>query len=190
MGALNSKALGLIANAYGDNTVYPSPVLSPFLQMQVDSDRYVRRFRQAEVVQLVGPPDAFYQANYEPGPDEAWRIFAATVGDDNAGTQDLITRAIVINPINDVQVVIPSVMIVKMGERSPIAGAAGFNFGAIATYCAGDIFVPAGATFRVQTSVLAGGPFANTAISIQLMIEVIPKQDEVKLLERSSVLIS
>lgn len=189
MGALNTKVMGAIAQSFGDNTVYPSPVLSPVLSMDVDADRYRRRFRQASVSQIL-TGESFWQVEFEPGEDESWDVLLGTVVSATGAADDLRANVSVINPIDNNLVISPASIRIMKGMRQAWCGPGASEYGDPPSYSPINIYVPSGSTLRVQISNEGLGVFGAGAALVELLAEILPKQEEFSKLAASSSVVS
>jgi len=174
---LNSVALGEIALSYGENAQQPSPLLPPVLSMIVNSDDYRRRFRQAAVGEIL-TGESFWQLEFEPGPDESWNVLMGTSNAAIGAADDMRVSATVINPIDNNIAIRWADIIVMKGESMAWCGVPLADLETPASYAPENIFVPAGATLRIQTSKDGGGPFGAQASTVSLFVEVLPRQIE------------
>lgn len=175
MGQLNSKVLGAIANSFGDNSLFNSPGLDPAMRIQVDADRYRRKFRSVSVVQLVTVAQQTLVFKFRPGDVVAWRVLSGNVVNDQPTNSANVSVSIV-DPDN----AIPSRVLTQI--ISAIPGRIGLFIprpnasGTLGSFDAGPAIVPAGMELQVQIGASVA-PFEAAGMQCELFIEEIPKQE-------------
>lgn len=185
MGALNSKVLGEVATAYGDNSVYPSQELLQEMRIGVDGDRYRRRFRIANVSEILAPPSQTRRYKFRPGPNTAWLVHSGSVINDQAANAVNVVVSL-IDPDNS----IGSVVWAQAFGYGP--GRIGLfiehldNSGSQDGYDHGPLYVPAGYELDIAiTAVVA--PFEAGAFLTSLYLEEVPRQEAIAKLLASEV---
>jgi len=186
VGNLNSKVLGRVANAYGDNSVYPSQLLSNVMGITVDGDRYRRRFRVANASELVGDPDQTRRYKFKPGETISWLVHAGDVLNDQA-TKDINLNVLLIDPANAIGTVVWSAINNLVPGRTSFIAPMNDNSGTQDGYAGGRLFVPAGYELDILITAVAA-PFEPAAFLTSLYLEEVPKQEDISKLVASEVI--
>jgi len=186
MGALNSRAMGEIALAYGDNEVYPSPLLTHVLRMQVDSDKYRRRFHVANASKLTVAPEQTRRYKFRPGELVSWLVHSGDVINDQA-TKLVNVIVSLIDPENASGSVVWAQHLSHEPGRLGIFIPLNDNSGTQEGFDHGPLYVPAGYELDIAITATVA-PFEPSALLTSLYLEEVPRQIDISKLEPTEIL--